>query len=56
MDFHGNDFKGLVYEFMPYGNLENWLHDLEIDFKQVEIQNLNLLQRINIAIDVACAL
>ena len=56
VDFHGNDFKALVYEFMPNGNLENWLHDLETDFKQVEIQNLNLLQRINIAIDVACAL
>ncbi|XP_050289231.1 receptor kinase-like protein Xa21 [Quercus robur] len=56
VDFHGNDFKALVYEFMPNGNLENWLHDLEKDFGQVEIQNLNLLQRINIAIDVACAL
>ena len=56
MDFHGNDFKVLVYEFMPNGNLENWLHDLEIDFGQVEIQNLNLLQRINITIDIACAL
>ncbi|KAM4102289.1 hypothetical protein ACB094_05G212900 [Castanea mollissima] len=56
VDFHGNDFKALVYEFMPNGNLENWLHDLETNFGQVEIQNLNLLQRINIAIDVACAL
>ncbi|KAK4587654.1 hypothetical protein RGQ29_018887, partial [Quercus rubra] len=56
MDFHGNDFKVLVYEFMPNENLENWLHDLEIDFGQVEIQNLNLLQKINVAIDVACAL
>ncbi|XP_023917372.2 receptor kinase-like protein Xa21 isoform X1 [Quercus suber] len=56
VDFHGNDFKALVYEFMPNGNLENWLHDLETYFGQVEIQNLNLLQRINIAIDVACAL
>ena len=56
VDFRGNDFKALVYEFMPNGNLENWLHDLETDFRQVEIQNLNLLQRINIAIDVACAL
>nr|XP_023923232.1 putative receptor-like protein kinase At3g47110 [Quercus suber] len=56
VDFHVNDFKALVFEFMPNGNLENWLHDVETDFKQVEIQNLNLLQRINIAIDVACAL
>ncbi|KAM3701952.1 hypothetical protein ACJW31_05G213500 [Castanea mollissima] len=56
VDFHGDNFKALVYEFMPNGNLENWLHDLETDFGQVKIHNLNLLQRINIAIDVACAL
>ena len=30
--------------------------DLEIDIEQAEIQKLNLLQRINIAIGVACAL
>ena len=56
VDFHGNDFKALVYEFMPNENLENWLQDLETDFRQVEIQNLNHLQRMNIAIDFACAL
>uniref|UniRef100_A0A2N9GDF6 non-specific serine/threonine protein kinase n=1 Tax=Fagus sylvatica TaxID=28930 RepID=A0A2N9GDF6_FAGSY len=49
--------KALVYEFMPNGSLENWLHmDLETDNGHVEIQNLSLLQRTNIAIDVACAL
>ena len=42
---------------MPNGSLEKWLHmDLEADIEQAEIQNLNLLQRTNIAIDVACAL
>ena len=57
VDFQGNDFKALVYEFMPNGSLENWLHmDLEINNGQVDIQNLNLLQRTNIAIDVAYAL
>ncbi|KAL4632598.1 hypothetical protein ACB092_04G063100 [Castanea dentata] len=57
VDFQGNDFKALVYEFMPNGSLEKWLHmDLETDTEQAEIQNLNLLQRTNIAIDVACAL
>ncbi|KAK4566995.1 hypothetical protein RGQ29_003015 [Quercus rubra] len=57
VDFHGNDFRALVYEFMPNGSLENWLHmDLETNIMQVEIRNLTILQRTNIAIDIACAL
>ncbi|XP_059627996.1 probable LRR receptor-like serine/threonine-protein kinase At3g47570 [Cornus florida] len=57
IDFQGNDFKALVYEFMPNGSLQQWLHSSsETNNGQSEIQSLNLLQRINIAIDVACAL
>ncbi|KAK9725024.1 hypothetical protein RND81_05G116500 [Saponaria officinalis] len=46
-DFQRNDFKALVYEFMPRGNLDRWLY---------ETGNLTLLQRMDIAIDVAHAL
>jgi LRR receptor-like serine/threonine-protein kinase EFR len=53
IDFKGKDFKALVYEFMPNGNLDTWLHP-EDGLQQH--RNLSLLQRLNIAIDVASAL
>ncbi|XP_017214981.1 probable LRR receptor-like serine/threonine-protein kinase At3g47570 isoform X2 [Daucus carota subsp. sativus] len=49
-DFKGNDFKALVFEFMPNGSVENWLHPGP--YKNRE-RNLTLLQRPNISIDVA---
>ncbi|XP_058210569.1 receptor kinase-like protein Xa21 [Rhododendron vialii] len=58
MDFQGNEFKALVYEFMPNGSLDNWLHPIPSSNSHGghEFVGLNLLQRIDIAIDVACAL
>ncbi|KAF0901908.1 hypothetical protein E2562_006516, partial [Oryza meyeriana var. granulata] len=54
IDSSGIDFKALVFEFMPNGNLDEWLHHhlLEDGYRRT----LNLSQRIDIAIDVACAL
>ncbi|GJZ90088.1 kinase-like domain-containing protein [Tanacetum coccineum] len=49
-DFQGNDFKALVYEFMPNGSVHDWLHS------SANTSKLNLLQRINILVDVATAL
>ncbi|XP_058089372.1 probable LRR receptor-like serine/threonine-protein kinase At3g47570 [Magnolia sinica] len=54
IDFNGNDFKALVFEYMPNGNLEKWLHPNVNE--QCQLRNLNLTQRLNIAIDVALAL
>ncbi|GJU90966.1 kinase-like domain-containing protein [Tanacetum coccineum] len=49
-DFHGNEFKALVYEFMLNGSVHDWLHT------SANTSKLNLLQRINILRDVATAL
>ncbi|XP_042483540.1 LRR receptor-like serine/threonine-protein kinase EFR [Macadamia integrifolia] len=54
LDSKGKDFKALVYEFMPNGSLDVWLH-FSVEAHN-HSRNLSLLQRLNIAIDVASAL
>ncbi|KAB1209693.1 hypothetical protein CJ030_MR6G028555 [Morella rubra] len=55
-DYQDRDFKALVYEFMVNGNLDEWLHPTPRTNEDLqEHRNLNLLQRMNIAIDVANA-
>ncbi|KNA13483.1 hypothetical protein SOVF_116320 [Spinacia oleracea] len=53
VDYQGRDFKALVYEYMVNGSLENWLHPAEVINK---VDNLNLRQRLDIAVDVAVSL
>ncbi|XP_074282400.1 uncharacterized protein LOC141606913, partial [Silene latifolia] len=48
IDFQRNDFRALVYEFMPNGSLDKWLHGGD--------RNMSLAQRVDVAIDVAHAI
>ncbi|KAM3212288.1 hypothetical protein ACQJBY_065395 [Aegilops geniculata] len=54
IDIRGLDFKALIFEFMPNGNLDQWLHSRLLEDGGHGV--LSLTQRINIAIDVALAL
>ncbi|VVA23930.1 PREDICTED: probable LRR receptor [Prunus dulcis] len=54
IDTQGNAFKSLVLEFMENGSLDQWLHPG--DDEQSQPRRLSLIERLNIAIDVASAL
>ncbi|XLT65204.1 hypothetical protein S245_023139 [Arachis hypogaea] len=55
VDYKGNDFKAIVFEFMFNGSLETLLHNIVEDSESTNL-SLNLMQRVNIALDVAFAL
>ena len=52
IDSKGDDFKAIVFDFMPNGSLEDWLHPGTSN--QLEQRRLN--QTVSIILDVACAL
>nr|QAS62460.1 LRR receptor-like serine/threonine-protein kinase EFR [Sedum alfredii] len=54
LDNKGNEFMALVFDFMSNGNLDNWLH--LTDGQPPERGVLNLAKRIEIGIEVGCAL
>lgn len=52
IELNGEEFKALVMEFMSHGNLDKWLYQEDEESGLY----LTLLQRLNIAIDVASAI
>ena len=54
IDARGNDFKAIVYDFMPNGSLDGWLHPDTNE--QTEERSLDLMERVSILLDVAYAL
>lgn len=52
LDHSGSQFKALVLEFIPNGSLDKWLHPNT----EGKFRTPNLMQRLNIALDVAEAL
>ena len=53
MDYNGNEFKALVFEYMKNGSLEKWLHPVADGENQSGA--LNLVHKLNIVVDVATA-
>ncbi|ONH94992.1 hypothetical protein PRUPE_7G044700 [Prunus persica] len=54
IDNLGNEFRSLVFKYMENGSLDSWLYPR--DEEQWKIKTLGVVQRMNIAIDVASAL
>jgi Leucine-rich repeat (LRR) protein len=50
---HGEEFKALVFEFMPNGNLDGWLHPKSEE--PVTNNTLSIAQRLDIAVDIVDA-
>ncbi|CAL5040960.1 unnamed protein product [Urochloa decumbens] len=54
IDAEGNEFRALVFDFMPNYSLDRWLHPSLLDI--TEGCALSVIQRFNIAVDIADAL
>ncbi|WZZ61516.1 hypothetical protein YC2023_061623 [Brassica napus] len=55
-DLQGNYFRALIYELMPNGSLDMWLHPEEVEEIRRPSRTLTLFERLNIATDVISVL
>lgn len=55
IDYGNADFQALVYEYMCHGSLEEWIRGTR-KHEDGGGGGLSLMERLNIAIDVACAM
>jgi serine/threonine protein kinase len=56
LDSRSNPFKALIYEFMPRGNLDTWLHHRGDENEAVIARVFGLAERLSILVNVADAL
>jgi Leucine-rich repeat (LRR) protein len=57
IDHQGKDFRALVFELMPNGNLDSWIHsDSDLESQRKNAATLTLEQRLDIAVDITDAL
>ena len=56
VDARGNDFRALVFEFMPNYSLDRWLNMNPKSEELKIMKNLSVIQRLNISVDIADAL
>ncbi|CAD6257958.1 unnamed protein product [Miscanthus lutarioriparius] len=56
IDSKGNDFKALVYKFMPQGDLHTLLHSVPGDGSTSTLSHITLAQRLSIVVDIADAM
>lgn len=56
IDSNGNDFKALVYEFMPRGDLHGLLYPTQDYEGSLDLIHITVAQRLSIVVDIADAL